>query len=145
MKGIYGQYHIWDLFGIWDLLGLKTKFFVGKTTNYIFPWKRDSQCQNSADSLAENTPNASKNFSPICLPKPKSFGFLKKSSLWVSVVRGSGLFYFHGMICEFVNMEYLLIKIFQNCKTPWVLSFLAWTFSKVWFWNIWWKIDHKSL
>ena len=34
-----------------------------------------------ADSLAENTPNVAKNFSPKCLPKPKSFGFLKKSSL----------------------------------------------------------------
>ena len=32
-----------------------------------------------ADSLDENTPNASKHFSPKCLPKPKSFGFLKKS------------------------------------------------------------------
>ena len=41
-----------------------------------------------ADSLAENTPNASKHFSPKCLPKPKSSQFLKKGSLWVSVVRG---------------------------------------------------------
>ena len=32
-----------------------------------------------ADSPAENTPNASKNFSPKCLPKPKSSGFLKKA------------------------------------------------------------------
>ena len=31
-----------------------------------------------ADSPAENTPNASKNFSPKCLPKPKSSRFLKK-------------------------------------------------------------------
>jgi hypothetical protein len=37
--------------------------------------------------FAENTPNASKHFSPICLPKPKSLKFLKKSSLWVSLVR----------------------------------------------------------
>ena len=65
-------------------------FFLGKRTSYIFPRTRDSQCQNSANSLAENTPNASKNFSPICLPKPKSFEFLKKSSVWVSVVRGRG-------------------------------------------------------
>ena len=28
--------------------------------------------------LAENTPNASKYFGPICLPKPKSLGFSKK-------------------------------------------------------------------
>ena len=39
-----------------------------------------------ADSSAENTPNASKNISPKCLPKPKSSRFLKKSSLWESVV-----------------------------------------------------------
>ena len=37
------------------------------------------QCTKmGADSLAENTPNASKKFSPICLPTPKSFGCLKK-------------------------------------------------------------------
>ena len=40
-----------------------------------------------ADSPAQNTPNASQNFRPKCLPKPKSSRFLKKSSLWVSVVR----------------------------------------------------------
>ena len=40
-----------------------------------------------AYSPAENTPNASKHFSPKCLPKPKSLGFSKKSSLWVSIVR----------------------------------------------------------
>ena len=41
-----------------------------------------------ADTLAENTPNAPQIFGPICLPKPKSVGFSKRSSLWVSVVRG---------------------------------------------------------
>ena len=40
-----------------------------------------------AFKLAENTPNAPKFFGPICLPKPKSLGFSKKNSLWVSVVR----------------------------------------------------------
>ena len=74
---------IWDLY----VLGLKTKFFLGKTTYCIFPWTRNSQCQNSADSLAENTPNASKKFSPKCLPMPESLFFLKKNTLWVSVVR----------------------------------------------------------
>ena len=44
--------------------------------------------KTGADKLAENTPNAPKIFIPICLPKPKSLGFSKKSSLWVSVVRG---------------------------------------------------------
>ena len=41
-----------------------------------------------ADSSAENTQNAPQNVGPICLPKPKSLGFSKKNSLWVSVVRG---------------------------------------------------------
>ena len=41
------------------------------------------------ESSAENTKNAPKMFGPIRLPKPKSFGLLKKKiSLWVSVVRG---------------------------------------------------------
>ena len=31
-----------------------------------------------ADSPVENTSNVSKNFSPKCLPKPKSSRFLKK-------------------------------------------------------------------
>ena len=75
----------WELY----VLDLKTKVFVGKRTRYIFPWTRDSQCQNSADRLAENIPIASKNFSPICLPKANSLGFLKKSSFWVSVVHGA--------------------------------------------------------
>ena len=42
-----------------------------------------------ADKSAENTPNAPNIFGPICLPKPKSLRFSKKSSLWVSLVRGS--------------------------------------------------------
>jgi hypothetical protein len=37
--------------------------------------------------LAEITPNVLNNFSPKCLTKPKSSGFLKKKSLWVSIVR----------------------------------------------------------
>ena len=35
------------------------------------------------DSSAENTQNAPKSFGPICLPKFKSWGFSKKSSLGV--------------------------------------------------------------
>ena len=49
-----------------------------------------------ADSLAKNTLNASTNFSPICLPKPKSLGFLKRSSLCVSVVRDSNYLHSDG-------------------------------------------------
>ena len=41
-----------------------------------------------ADILAKNTPNALQIFVPICLHKPKSLGFSKRSSLWMSVVRG---------------------------------------------------------
>ena len=41
-----------------------------------------------ADKWAENTTNTPKLFGPICLLKPKSLGFSKKSFLWVSVVRG---------------------------------------------------------
>ena len=37
----------------------------------------------AADSLAKNTSNASKNFSPKCLPKHKSLRFSKKLSLGV--------------------------------------------------------------
>ena len=43
-------------------------------------------CQ--ADNKVMPSWQQSRNFSPICLPKPKSFEFLKKSSLWMSVVRG---------------------------------------------------------
>ena len=76
---LYGQYHILELY----VLDLITKVFCRKKTRYIFSWTRDSQCQNSAYSLAKITPNASKHFSPICLPKPKSLGSLKKNSLCV--------------------------------------------------------------
>ena len=68
---------IWELY----ILDLNTNFFEGKITNYTFPWTRDSQYQNSGNRLAGNTPNASKIFSPICLPKPKSFDFFKKKAL----------------------------------------------------------------
>ena len=69
-------------------------FFVGKRSSNTFPWTRDSQCQNSANSLAGNSQNALQNFSPICLPKPKTFEFLKKSSLGMSVVRDLFHFFF---------------------------------------------------
>ena len=83
-KFFTANFLFWELY----VLELKSKVFCWKRTSYIFPWKRDSQCQNSAKSLAQNNPNGSKNFSSICLPQPKKFEFLKKNSLWVSVVRG---------------------------------------------------------
>ena len=72
---LYNQYHKWDLFVIYVLLRPETHFFVGKTTKSIFSWTKDSQCQSIVDSLANNTPNAPKFISPICLPKPKSLGY----------------------------------------------------------------------
>ena len=53
-----------------------------------------------------NIPHASKYFSPKCLPKPKSFKFLKKNSLWASVVR--------------VHVHCIIIK---HCR-PWVKMLL---------------------
>ena len=46
--------------------------------------QRTHSTKMGADSPAENTQNASKNFSQKCLPMPKIFEI---SSLWVSVVR----------------------------------------------------------
>jgi hypothetical protein len=70
-----------------------------------------------ADSPAENTPNASKNFSPKYLPKLKSSRFLKESSLWVSVYRGV-LHNFddfnlehRGIISQTSEMEINLVKM----------------------------------
>ena len=71
---------------IWELhfLDLKTKVFVGIRTSYIFPWTRDSQCQNSANSLAESTPNASKIFwRNLSAQAHKFWIFEKKLSLGV--------------------------------------------------------------
>ena len=50
------------------VLGLKK---ICRKNNQI-SWTRDSQCQNSANSLAKNTQNAYKNFSPICLNRPST-------------------------------------------------------------------------
>ena len=69
---------IWDLY----VLGLKTKVLPD-----TFSHPMDSQCKNSADFLTKNTPNTSNNFCPISLPKPKTLGIVKKSSLWVSIVQ----------------------------------------------------------
>ena len=58
---------VWTLFSkfftanilFWEHLGVACLFvFVEKWTSYTFPWTRDSQCQNSAYSLARNTTNA---------------------------------------------------------------------------------------
>ena len=50
--------------------------------------KESHSTKIGADSWAENTPNASKHFSPKCLPKHKSSRFLKEISLWLSLIRG---------------------------------------------------------
>ena len=73
-------------------LGVEYKGLVFCRNNCWIMENMDSQYQNQpfnllpfflngwmgADSPAENTPNASKNFSPKCLPKPKSWRFSKK-------------------------------------------------------------------
>ena len=68
---IYEQYHIWDIY----VLGLKTKVFVGKTTKSLFPWTREPQWQNSADSLAENTLNALRIYQPNLSAQAQKFGY----------------------------------------------------------------------
>ena len=73
---LYGQYLILGAFGSYiHVLDLKTTYFCRKKNQLHFPMDK---CQNSADSYAKNTPKASKYFSQICLPKLKSFEFLKK-------------------------------------------------------------------
>ena len=69
----------------WEHLGVicfrpKTKgFFLGKRTSYIFLWTRDSQCQNSANSLAENTPNKClKKFQPNLSAQAHKLKFFEK-------------------------------------------------------------------
>ena len=55
---LYGQYHIWDIFG----LGLNDGNH-GQGTH---------SAEMGADSSTENTLNAPEFICPICLPKPKS-------------------------------------------------------------------------
>ena len=59
-----------------------------------------------ADRTAENSPNASKKFSPKCLPKPKSLRF-KKSSVLVSVL---------------IYMKYF---------TTWIVLFVFWKLGSI--------------
>ena len=87
-----------SMIGTTDTLRLYLKFFAAQiqiplTNKYLeVGYKGLFFCRNNgkhgqethstkmgADSLAENIPNASKNFSPKCLPKPKSSRFLKKA------------------------------------------------------------------
>ena len=97
------------------------------------------------NSLAENTPNASKNFGPICLPKPKSFEFLKKSSVWVSAVRETS----HCYLLKYILLSYKMRiylhtlwegnKILRNLHLTFVLCSARWRFRKI-LWpsqNIW--------
>ena len=84
---IYGQYFILGSFGSFTFRPKKPKSFTEKRTSYIFPWTRDSKCQNSAYSLARNTSIALWNFSPICLPETKSSSLLKKKLSLISVLK----------------------------------------------------------
>ena len=57
--------------------------------------------------MAENTPYAPKLFRPICLPKPKSLGFSKKSYLWMSVVRDKHKEAFSTLVESLVQMTFI--------------------------------------
>ena len=60
----------------------KPMFFVGKRSSYTFPWTRDSQSQNSANSLAGNSQNAPPKFQPNLSAQAQKFRiFEKKLSL----------------------------------------------------------------
>ena len=67
-------------------LGLKPKFVIWKTTKYSFPWTWDSQCQNSTNSLAKNTPNLPKFYQPNLSPQAQKLRIFEKNSLWEAVV-----------------------------------------------------------
>merc|ERR1711894_346820 len=56
---------IWELY----VLDLKTNIVCRKKIQLQFPMNKGL---NSANGLAGNNQNATQNFSPICLPKPKT-------------------------------------------------------------------------
>ena len=56
-------------------LGVGYKGLVCRNNGWIM---ENMDKELTVPKWAENTPNASKNFSPKCLPKPKSSRFLKK-------------------------------------------------------------------
>ena len=62
-------------------------FFVGKTTKSIFPLTSDSQCQNSSDSLARNTPMPQNLSAQFFCPSPKVWDISEKKLRRASVVR----------------------------------------------------------
>ena len=65
---LYGQYHIWDLY----VLGLKTKGFLWeKQPDTLSHGQGTHSAKKSADSLSENTPNASKHSAQFVCPSPK--------------------------------------------------------------------------
>ena len=104
----YRQYDIWDIFGI--CVRPEKQFFVGKTTKYIFP---GTQCQNSDDSLAKNTPNAPNFISSICLPKPKNgISQVEKNLHRASVVRANS---YSGTLL-FMKLHYHLCDSKRNAK-----------------------------
>ena len=55
--------------------GYKGIVFCRNTGRIIEHGQGTNNTQMGADSLAENTPNASEFICPICLPKPTSSGF----------------------------------------------------------------------
>ena len=53
-------------------------------------------------------------FCPICLPKPKSLGFLRKSSFWLSVVRVVDNWIIEKMKLSFLKVFYLDFESVNN-------------------------------
>ena len=98
-------------FGYKDLVFCKDNGWVMENTD------KELTLPNWAgtDKSAENTPNAHKIFGPIYLPKPKSLGFSKKRSPWVSVVRALK-YARQKWFCKKKNEKWQNIKLCCNCN-----------------------------
>ena len=70
------------------------------------------------DSLAENTPNASKKIQPKVSAQAQKFEIFEKSSVWVSVVRA----HLHE-IFYYMNSFVCFLKIGEHWKKDPLLSF----------------------
>jgi hypothetical protein len=104
---------------IWDVdIGL----VFCRNNGWIMEGQVTHSTKMGADSLAENTPNALKNFSPKCPPKPKSLKFRKKA-LWVSVVRGPYFWTLHCKSCKsMVSYQSALIYVYSILLMKWISS-----------------------
>ena len=68
--------------------GVRHSFGRNNGQVFIYSRKHGPKCTKmGADSLTENTPNAPKFISLICLSKPECLGFEEKWLHWATVVR----------------------------------------------------------